>query len=93
MARFSAVTQSTLLALCLTFAATNVHALECTVADASGTPLNVRSRPNGPILGALHNGTSVFISNMVADSSGLRWANIVPQNGKAGWVARKHLSC
>jgi hypothetical protein len=66
----------------------------CTVSDPTGTPLNVRSRPNGPIVGALHNGATVFVSALIADASGRRWAKIVPlQEGKAGWVFREHLTC
>ena len=34
----------------------------CVVADPTGTPLNVRSAPNGTILGALHNDTPVQIT-------------------------------
>jgi hypothetical protein len=34
---------------------------DCVVGDPTGTPLNVRSRPNGPILGALHNDTPVLV--------------------------------
>jgi hypothetical protein len=39
-----------LLALCVTFPTTNASALDCTVDDPTGTPLNVRSQPNGPIV-------------------------------------------
>jgi hypothetical protein len=66
----------------------------CTVSNPAGTPLSVRSRPNGPIVGALHKGATVFVSTLTADASGRRWANIVPlQEGKAGWVFREHLTC
>ena len=83
-----------LLALCLTFATTNAYALECTVDDPTGTPLNVRSRPNGPIVGALHNGAAVFVSDLILDGSGRRWAKIVPiEEGKSGWVFREYLMC
>jgi hypothetical protein len=55
--------------------------------------LNVRGSPNGTILGALHNGTTVFVSNLVTDR-GQKWAKIVPvEKGKSGWVYRKHLEC
>jgi hypothetical protein len=39
------------------------------VADPSGTPLNVRSqpKPNGSILGALNNDTSVVVSRVLFD--------------------------
>jgi len=48
-----------LLALAMSARANEV----CTVADPSGTPLNVRSqpKPNGSILGALNNDTSVVV--------------------------------
>jgi hypothetical protein len=83
-----------LLALCVTFATTNAHALECTVDDPTGTPLNVRNRPNGPIVGALHNGAAVFVSDLILDGSGRRWAKIVPiEEGKSGWVFREYLMC
>jgi hypothetical protein len=59
-----------LLALCVTFATTNAYALECTVDDPTGTRLNVRSQPNGPIVGALHNGAAVFVSDLILDGSG-----------------------
>jgi len=81
-------------ALSLTFVATNAFALECTVADPSGTPMNVRARPNGAILGALHNDETVFVSGVTSDGRGRKWAKIAPLNsGKSGWVARDLLSC
>jgi hypothetical protein len=83
-----------LLALCVTFATANAYALECTVDDPTGTPLNVRSRPNGPIVGALHNGATVFVSDLILDGSGRRWAKIVPiEEAKPGWVFREYLMC
>src|SRR5215831_1675923 len=71
--------------------ATAANALECTVQEDLATPLNVRSRPNGPILGALHNGSTVFVSDLTADR---KWAKIVPaEKGKSGWVFREYLIC
>jgi Bacterial SH3 domain len=63
----------------------------CTVADPSGTPLNVRSqpKPNGSILGALNNDTSVVVKERRG-----QWASIVPDSaGKSGWVWAEYLSC
>jgi uncharacterized protein YraI len=71
-----------LLALCVTFATTNASALECTVDDPTGTPLNVRSQPNGPIVGALHNGAAVLVSDLILDGSGRRWAKICSYRGR-----------
>jgi hypothetical protein len=62
-------------------------AISCTVSDPTGTPLNVRSRPNGSIVGALHNGVTVFVSDLAADGHGQKWAKIVPlHEGKAGSI-------
>ena len=66
----------------------------CTVTDPTGTPLNVRSEPNGAILGALHNGAVVSCMETVADRNGRSWSFIVPlDGGKAGWVFREFVSC
>ena len=66
----------------------------CTVDDPTGTPLNLRASPNGPILGALYNGTSVEVRDITADRSGRRWAYIVPlTEGKRGWAFRDYLDC
>jgi hypothetical protein len=66
----------------------------CVVADPTGTPLNVRTAPNGSILGALFNGTRVSVLNVVTDRNGERWAYIAPVGpGKRGYVFRKFLDC
>ena len=66
----------------------------CSVDDPTGTPLNVRVQPHGTIVGALHNGAQVFVSDLVVDGRGRRWAKIVPLNdGKVGWVFRDYLFC
>jgi hypothetical protein len=66
----------------------------CTVDDPSGTPLNVRAQPNGQILGALHNGVRVVISDISTDNRGRRWALITPMDeGRRGWVFRDYLAC
>lgn len=67
--------------------------MKCTVNDPTGTPLNVRSRPNGPILGALHNGTPVLLWKLVYVRD-KPWAKITTEGpGKSGWVFRRYLSC
>ena len=66
----------------------------CVVNDPTGTPLNVRSQPNGTILGALYNGTRVVIRNIEFDRSGQPWAYIVPLGaGKRGYVFRDYVNC
>jgi uncharacterized protein YraI len=64
----------------------------CTVADPTGTPLNVRKRPSqhAPIIGALNNGIAVSIRMPRGD-----WVRIVPHEapGRSGWVWRKFIDC
>ena len=63
------------------------------MADPTGTPLNVRSAPNGTILGALHNDTPVQITGFTM-AGNKTWARIVPVgNAKRGWVFFDFLSC
>jgi Bacterial SH3 domain len=72
---------------------TSVRSLKqsCVVADPTGTPLNVRNRPDGPILGALSNNSEVFITEMT-EVGGRKWAKVVGE-GKTGWVFRDYLTC
>jgi Bacterial SH3 domain len=64
----------------------------CTVADPTGTPLNVRKRPSqhAPIIGALNNGTTVSTRMSRGD-----WVHIVPHeaSGKSGWAWREFIDC
>ena len=84
-----------LLACCLAVTANGAFAQAvCVVADPTGTPLNVRTAPNGSIVGALYNGTRVSLLNIVADRSGQTWALIAPLGpGKRGYVFRNYLAC
>ena len=64
----------------------------CFASDPTGAPLYVRSRPNGgTILGALHNWTTVYITQRYSDQRGRPWVFIMPQRGWAGWVYRESL--
>jgi hypothetical protein len=66
----------------------------CMVTDPTGTPLNIRAEPNGPIIGALHNGVNVRQLQTETDSRGNSWSLIEPQaGGKTGWVFREFVSC
>ena len=65
----------------------------CTVADPTGTPLNVRTRPMGTILGALNNDTSVMLDDLTV-RNGDKWARVIPvEKGKSGWVYFNYLDC
>jgi uncharacterized protein YraI len=67
-----------------------VVAGNCAAADPTGTRLNVRSTPNGPILGALYNGTRVIVVTVRGD-----WARVITERGggKSGWVYLNFLDC
>jgi hypothetical protein len=60
----------------------------------TGTPLNVRTSPNGAILGALYNGAVVQVLKVIFDKRGRSWALVVPLGpGKQGWVFGAFLTC
>ena len=74
--------------------ATGASAQTCVVNDPTGTPLNVRARPNGAITGALHNGAAVQVLQVVYDNGGRAWAFIAPLGaGMRGWVFGSYLAC
>lgn len=67
----------------------------CKVTDPTGTPLNVRTAPNGDILGTIGNGRDVEVLETRADTRGRSWA-LVRQPGSPaamGWVFREFISC
>jgi hypothetical protein len=67
----------------------------CKVTDPTGTPLNVRAKPNGKIIGTLANGTFVSILEYAPDANGKPWAKVAHQESKKpiGWVFREFVSC
>lgn len=66
----------------------------CMVADPTGTPLNVREYPNGPIVGTLRNGRVVTIHGIRRDNRGRPWAQIYSSDGRnIGWIFREYISC
>ena len=66
----------------------------CLVADPSGTPLNVRTVPDGAITETLRNGFAVRIIE-VAPSRGKGWVYVgrADNNAPLGWVFRDYLNC
>jgi hypothetical protein len=69
----------------------------CIVADPTDTPPNVRNKPNGVVLGALHNNTKVIVTDRTIvgpPDKSYRWFKIVPfEGGKTGWVFGAYLDC
>lgn len=65
----------------------------CTVVDPTGTPLNVRSGPNGTILSNLRKGSKVEVVSHT-DHKGKRWAKVAKfQDASFGWVFEAYLKC
>jgi hypothetical protein len=67
--------------------------IPCTVKDPTGTPLNVRAKPNGRIIAKLKNDTLVAIDDSTA---GNKWSRISFKKGRkqvTGWVLRDYLGC
>jgi Bacterial SH3 domain len=64
----------------------------CVVADPTGTPLNIRSSPNGKIVGKISNGDRVQISDRTVEN-GKEWAYISNASRPMGWVFRRFLEC
>jgi uncharacterized protein YraI len=67
----------------------------CRVMDPTGTPLNVRTGPNGEIVGNLPNGLLVSVIDRTRDGRGRSWVYVSDlQSGRPiGWVFREFVSC
>ena len=65
----------------------------CTVADPTGTPLNVRETPNGRKLEALLNGSGVEVIDTLRDGQGRIWARVAVFGETVGWVFGPFLDC
>ncbi|MDH7797882.1 MULTISPECIES: SH3 domain-containing protein [unclassified Beijerinckia] len=66
----------------------------CKVTDPTGTPLNVRTAPQGKVVGKLPNGAQVQMTATDSDAGGRTWAFISRMDGRpVGWVYREFVSC
>lgn len=71
----------------------------CTVEDPTGTPLNIRLSPNGPVVGSAENGTELaFIEHR--DVDGKLWALVerfedgaLMADFEGAWVFGAYLDC
>ncbi|WP_201723448.1 MULTISPECIES: SH3 domain-containing protein [unclassified Ensifer] len=66
--------------------------VECTVADPTGTPLNVRDAPNGRVVMTLSNGARVH-RTAERELNGKRWSLVANEAGTLGWVFSAYLGC
>ncbi|HEV7304966.1 SH3 domain-containing protein [Ensifer sp.] len=81
-----------MLALVLMASEASGAAIECTVADPTGTPLNVRDAPNGRVVATLANGTRVRETEE-RHLNGKRWSAVSAKAGAIGWVFSAYLDC
>ncbi len=81
-----------LMAAALSAAAPALAAGECLVDDPTGTPLNVRSAPNGTILTTLQNGTRVEVVEEARIGS-KRWFFVSRQGERLGWIFGAYVVC
>ena len=67
----------------------------CHVMDPTGTPLNVRDKPNGAAVDTLTNGTPIRVLGIQQDTRGRDWALITgPGEREAiGWAFRDYIAC
>ncbi len=67
----------------------------CVVSDPSGTPLDVRTEPQGTVVRTLANGRLVLIADIKSDGKGQPWVLVANSESgeKLGWVSRKLISC
>ncbi|NES83979.1 MAG: SH3 domain-containing protein [Moorea sp. SIO2B7] len=70
------------------------RAISCEVTDPTGTPLNVRSTPNGStIVTTLSNGRRVFPYRVSYDEQGRHWILVGDSVHPWGWVFGPYVSC
>ena len=67
-------------------------ASECLVDDPTGTPLNVRSAPSGPILTTLPNGARVEVLEETKHG-GKRWLFVSLASERLGWIFGAYVVC
>jgi hypothetical protein len=67
----------------------------CRVMDPTGTPLNVRTAPDGNVVGTLSNGTLVKILDRPSNVRERTWVYVGRYEDRVpiGWVYRNYLDC
>ncbi|WP_411033899.1 SH3 domain-containing protein [Shinella sp. BYT-45] len=65
---------------------------ECLIDDPTGTPLNVRSAPNGAVLTTLRNGTRVEVVDEMKTGT-KRWLFVSREGERLGWVFGAYVVC
>ena len=67
---------------------------QCIVTDPTGTPLNVRTAPNGQVTDTLPNGAFVSVIDRSVDRNRKPWVYVSDRTGRRlGWVFRDFIRC
>ena len=69
----------------------------CKVTDPTGTPLNIRDKPNGKIINKLRNDREVYITETTYDNRDRPWVYLEGyykgEYRQWGWAIREFVSC
>ena len=67
----------------------------CEVTDPTGTPLNVRAKPNGRKLTSFPNGLLLSVIRTAPDNKGRPWALVrsLQSGAVEGWVFKEYITC
>jgi hypothetical protein len=67
----------------------------CRVTDPTGTPLNIRTVPNGSIVATLNNGEIITVRDRTFDPNGKQWISVgrLGADVPLGWVLRDFVTC
>jgi uncharacterized protein len=67
----------------------------CQVVDPTNTPLNIRAKPNGPIVDTFTNGSAVRVLDRQRDERGQDWFQITlpGKNNPLGWAFGEYIDC
>lgn len=82
----------------LTIGMSTAHAERvCKVTHPTGTPLNIRDKPNGKIINKLRNERDVYITDADYDNRGRPWVYLEGyyqgEYRQWGWAIREFVSC
>lgn len=91
----TAICASVLFVACVASVSAVADEAKCRVMDPTGTPLNIRTVPNGRIIGNLPNDMIVTVIDHAADRSGKTWVYIsrYSDGGPIGWVYKTFIAC
>jgi hypothetical protein len=85
----------TALVLLLAVASDAAAQSRCRILDPTGTPLNVRTAPNGQVIGTVPNGMLVSVIDQRDDNRGRSWVYVAAHDSgrPIGWVFREFIAC